>query len=228
MSVTASKMAGDEPQPRSYAFSSSLVALAREPSGTAESIRALRTHVMAQHVQEGRRALAVCAATPGVGCTFVASNLAVALSQIGVKTLLIDVNMRQPGVDRLFQPAHQVLGLQQCLMASDANFGDYIDEEIIPDLSIMYAGGVAPNPQELLATDRFAEFMNFCLRDYDMTIIDTPPANSCSDVHRVSTVVGYAMIVTRRDKTRVSDLKTLVSELREDRARVVGTVMTEV
>jgi len=228
MSVTAPKMAGDEPQARSYACSNTLVALAREPSGTAESIRALRTHIMAQHVQEGRRALAVCAATAGVGCTFVASNLAVALSQIGVKTLLIDVNMRQPSVDRLFQPSHEVQGLQQCLMATDAAFGDYIDEEIIPDLSIMYAGGVAPNPQELLATDRFSELMNFCLRDYDMTIIDTPPANSCSDVHRVSTVVGYAMIVTRRDKTRVSDLKTLVSELREDRARVVGTVMTEV
>jgi protein-tyrosine kinase len=183
---------------------------------------------MAQHVQEGRRALAVCAATAGVGCTFVASNLAVALSQIGVKTLLIDVNMRNPSVDRLFQSDHSVSGLQQCLLASDHNFGDYIEEDVLQDLSIMYAGGIAANAQELLATDRFSELMNFCLRDYDMTILDTPPANSCSDVHRVSTVVGYAMIVTRRDKTRVSDLKTLVSELREDRARVVGTVMTEV
>ena len=226
--MTASKLAVEDPKVRSYAFSNTLVALAREPSGTAESIRALRTHIMAQHVQEGRRALAVCAATAGVGCTFVASNLAVALSQIGVKTLLIDVNMRNPAIDRLFQPAHAVEGLQHCLLAPDANFGDYIEEEVLPDLSIMYSGGVASNPQELLATDRFSGLMNYCLREYDMTILDTPPANSCSDVHRVSTVVGYAMIVTRRDKTRVSDLKTLVSELRQDRARVVGTVMTEV
>ena len=228
MQVAASKLTDEDLKARSYAFSSTLVALGREPSGTAESIRALRTHIMAQHVQEGRRALAVCAATAGVGCTFVASNLAVALSQIGVKTLLIDVNMRNPGIDRLFQPNHAAEGLQQCLLASDQSFGDYIDSEILPDLSVMYAGGIAPNPQELLATDRFLELMNFCLRDYDMTILDTPPANSCSDVHRVSTVVGYAMIVTRRDKTRVGDLKTLVNELRQDRARVVGTVMTEV
>ena len=63
-----------------------------------ELLRALRTHVMARHVSEGHRALAVCAASRGSGCTFVATNLAVALSQIGVNTLLLDADLRAPGI----------------------------------------------------------------------------------------------------------------------------------
>src|ERR1700748_150683 len=67
------------------------VVLLSNPTGAAaEAIRALRTHLMAQHVGEGRRALAVCGASHHVGRTFMAVNLAVALAQIGLKTLLID------------------------------------------------------------------------------------------------------------------------------------------
>ena len=64
-----------------------LITLSDRSAETSEAIRQLRTHVMARHVQQGHRALAICAASEGVGCTFVAANLAVALSQIGVNTL---------------------------------------------------------------------------------------------------------------------------------------------
>lgn len=213
---------------RVHTLSDSLVTIAHELSGTAESFRALRTHVMAQHLHLGRRALAVCAATSSVGCTFVASNLAVALSQVGVKTLLVDVNLRSPGLDRLFQAEGGHTGLQQCLMETDEDFGAFMEFDLLPNLSVMFAGGTPRNPQELLATDRFADLMNFCLRDFDMTILDTPPANSCSDVHRVASVVGYGMVVTRRDKTLIDDVRTLIGELETDGAMIVGTVMTEV
>lgn len=213
---------------QSYALAQGMVTPERQPNAAVESFRALRTHVMARHVEEGRRALAVCAATGGVGCTFVAANLAVALSQIGVKTLLIDANLRNPGVDRIFQPkGGAVTGLQQCLSNFDANFAEFIEPDVLPDLSVLFAGGAPSNPQELLATDRFSELMGWCLRDYDMTIVDTPPASTCSDAHRVSSVVGYSLIVARRDVTVVSDLRTLVTQLENDRARVIGTVMTE-
>lgn len=225
-SENASKPADGERQ--SFGVSESLVTLTRELSGTAESFRALRTHIMAQHLHQGRRALTICAATGGVGCTFVASNLAVALSQVGVKTLLVDVNLRAPGLDSILQSNSEQTGLQQCLAADGGDFGDYISADVVPNLSVMFAGGTPRNPQELLASERFADLMNFCLRDYDITILDTPPANSCSDVHRVAAVVGYGMVVTRRDKSLVSDVRTLIAELETDGAVIVGTVMTEV
>lgn len=211
----------------SFALSKALVTLTSEVTAAAEAIRALRTYVMAQHLEKGRRALAICAPTAGVGCSTVAANLAVSLSQIGVKTLLIDANLRHPVIDKLFELSEPSEGLQQCLAPGAGNFGDYIEGDVLPDLSIMFAGGVTENPQELLATGRFEDLMSFCLREFQMTILDTPPANNCSDSRRVSTVAGYSLVVSRRNKTLVNDVKTLISQLESERARVVGTVLTE-
>ncbi len=91
----------------------------------------------------------------------------------------------------------------------------------------MFAGGVPANPQELLAGARFRSLTEFCLREFDATILDTPPANLCADARRVSTLIGYSLIVARRNVTYVDDVKTLVSQLEADRARVVGTVLNE-
>ena len=207
-----------------------LATISRPTDGSAEAIRALRTHVMARHVGLGHRALAICAPNAEAGCTFVSANLAVALSQIGVNTLLIDGNMRTPGLDKIFRLPKPRNGLQQCLSSSESSqydYGEFIETEFLPDLSIMFSGGVAPNAQELLASDRFKMMMDACLRDFDATIIDTPPANSCSDVSRICNVVSYCLIVARRDKTYVNDMKLLAGQLKADHAQVIGTVLND-
>ena len=98
---------------------------------------------------------------------------------------------------------------------------------MLPNLSIMFSGGRPGNPQELLAMQRFEDLVNFCLREYQMTIFDTPPANVCSDGRRVSTVAGYSLVLGRRNKSLVNDIRTLVAQLESERAHVVGTVLTE-
>lgn len=210
-----------------HTFSPSLVTLSRPQDAAAEAVRGLRTYIMAHHVQEGRRALAVCAPSPGVGCTFTAANLAVTLSQIGVKTLLIDGNLRAPGIDQMIQSPEPLDGLRQCLSSYDVGFNESIDADVLPGLSVMYAGGVAANPQELLAGHRFKDLMEFCLRDYEATVIDTPAANTCSDARRVATVVGYSLLVARMNKSYVADLKTLTAQLKGDHARIVGVALNE-
>jgi protein-tyrosine kinase len=208
-----------------FGFARSLIMLSEPTGSAAEATRALRTHLMAQHIREGRRALALCAVSQGVGCSFVAANLAVALAQIGVKTLLIDANLRQPSVDALFVSAAQTSGLAQCLASEDQNFGRHIEVEVLENLSVMFSGGQPANPQELLASDRFGALMDFCLREFEVTLVDTPAANSCADARRVSTVTGYSLIVARRNVTYVDDIKTLASQLVADHARVIGTVL---
>ena len=179
---------------------------------------------MAQHVDRGRRALAVCAPSRGVGCTFVAANLAVALSQIGVKTILIDGDLHHPSVMNLIRPAASRSGLANCL-SSQGSFDESIDYEVAPNLSLMLAGRSADNSRELLAADRFQMLMDSCLRDFDMTIVDTPPANTSSDVRRISTVLGYSLIVAGSHRTYVNDVKTLADQLRTDHAKVIGAVL---
>jgi capsular exopolysaccharide synthesis family protein len=200
------------------------VTLTAPLSREAEAIRALRTHVLAQHIEHGRRALAVCAPSADIGCTFVATNLAVALAQVGLTTLLIDADLRSPAIDEIIPPLSPDRGLKSCIL-NETPLMDEIDYNIMPNLSVLHTGGEALNAQELLSRESFAKIMNECMRDFDVTIVDTPPANTCADGRIVAHALGYAMVVARRNRSLVSDVKTLVRQLEDDHIKVVGTLL---
>jgi capsular exopolysaccharide synthesis family protein len=221
---SASQTTGDAARDQ-YGFSPSMVAALSPGGAQGQAIRGLRTHIVAQHLSLGRRALAVCAPSLGVGCSFISANLAVSLSQIGVKTLLIDGDLRNGTLARMIRAPRPSVGLAQCLRSADLPFAAGIDADVLPNLSVMFAGESPANAQELLAGERFKHLMNFCLREYDATIVDSPPANTSSDARRISALVGYSLIVTARDKTMVKDVKVLIGQLKADHAMVVGTVL---
>lgn len=205
---------------------SSLVVL--QPGGVeAEAIRGLRTRIMAQHVREGRRSLAVCSPAADTGCTFVASNLAVAIAQIGVKTVLVDADLRSPGVAAMFGIADDNPGLSDFLSDPTLRLDDVVYSDAMPHLSIVTAGLPPANPQELLSSHRFRSLIDQLLREYDLTILDTTAANSCTDAQRVATVAGYGLIVARKHKTFVGDVATLAKMLRADKSAIVGTVLND-
>jgi capsular exopolysaccharide synthesis family protein len=193
----------------------------------AEAVRALRTRIMAQHVQIGRRALAVCGATPGVGCSFIAANLAVSLAQIGVRTALVDADLRQPSLSKLLGVHHQGPGLSEFLSDPDVYIQDLVEEPLLPCLSFIPAGSLPARPQELLASARFAALASHLLREHQVTIFDTTPANGCTDAQRVATVAGYSLVVARKNNSYVDDLATLAKLLRADGSRVVGSVLVD-
>lgn len=192
----------------------------------AEAIRSLRTRIVAQHVREGRRALAVCTPTIGSGATFVATNLAVAMAQIGVKTVIIDTDLRTPSIAAAYG-LEESPGLADCLGDPAVALDDIIQPGPIPQLSVITAGMLPSNPQELLSSVRFREVVNQVLREFDLTIFDTTPTNSCTDAQRVATIAGYSLIVARKHASYVSDVKLLSNLLRADRSLLVGTVLNE-
>lgn len=204
------------------------VVLQADPSGfAAESFRVLRTHILAKHLRLGRRALALCSPSRDVGCTSVAVNLAVGLAQVGVKTLLIDADLRTPSLQDYIVPSRQVMGLTQGLADDELVLDEMVQPDVLPNLSLIYAGGPAERPQELLASAGFKRLINACLRDFEMTIVNTPPANASADARQVASVVAYALMTVGRNRTFVSDVKTLASELQSDRVTIVGAVLTE-
>ena len=197
-----------------------------DPLGAAaEAIGALRTRIQSQHLQSGRRALSICAPSPDVGCTFVAVNLAVALSQAGIKTLLIDSNLRDPSVQNYFDVSDASGGLRACLSTPDAAAIDFAQENVLPNLDVIFAGSLGPNAQELIAAERFSNLVKECMRDYEMTIMDTPAAGRCADGLRISTVAGSSLIVARKNRTMVSDVRALSDQLKRERVSVVGSVL---
>lgn len=207
---------------------SNRIVVLSDPQGPrAEAIWALRTHLLAQHVKQGRRGLAICGPSRDVGCSFVAANLAVAMSQIGINTLLIDADLRSPGLQDLLPYPNMGGGLQGYLASSYQAPDEAIELDVLPNLSMIYAGAAAANPQDLLGGDRFKALMSYCLREFDLTIVDTPAANTSSDVRRIASLVGYGMIVARKNRSLVHDVRALVDELQGDQAGVIGSVLNE-
>lgn len=205
----------------------SLVILESPDSIEAEAIRGLRTRIMAQHVREGRRALAVCSPTEDTGSSFVAANLATAMAQIGVKTLVVDANLRTPKIANMFRLDQSAPGLSDYLSNPDLGIEEVLQETALPFLSVITAGALRPDPQELLSGTRFKGFMDQLLREFELTILDTTATSRCTDAQRVATVAGYSLVVARKHKSHVKDVATLVSLLRADRSNVVGTVLND-
>lgn len=199
-----------------------------DPNGIeAEAVRGLRTRIVAQHINEGRRSLAVCAPSAEADSAFVAANLAASMAQIGVKTILVDANLRESVVGSLFGIAPEAAGLSNYLAGTDTGLEKFIYSGVASNLSVMPAGPLPANPQELLSSPRFPMLVNQLLREFDLTIFDTAPAHSCTDAQRVATVVGYALIVARKDESYINDVKILSQTLRADRSVVIGAVLND-
>ena len=207
--------------------SADLVMLSDPGGVTAESIRQLRTRIIAQHIERGRRALAFCAPNADSGCSFIAANTAVAFAQIGTRVLFINADLRSNDQGPLFTAEEAHDGLLHYLSATRKPPEPIVEFAALPTLSLIAAGGTGENAQELLSSPRFADLISTCVREFDLTIIDTPPANLYADAQRVAALAGYAVIVGRTHKTYYNDITELGRQLTTDGVSVLGTVLND-
>jgi len=215
---------GPHAQKIAYGFSEKLVLLSESGSVGAESIATLMSHLHSRHVQDYRRALAFCGATKGVGCSFLSANVAVAMAMAGVRTVLVDANLRDPEIDEYIRPSVEKGGLLQCLTGAFQPVDEVLHTEVIPNLSVLYAGGRSRESGHL-ASARFADLLTGLMRDHDLTIVDTPPASQSADALRVANLLRYALVVVRKNRSYVNDVRKLVADLRMNRVEVLGTYL---
>ncbi|MCC2978525.1 CpsD/CapB family tyrosine-protein kinase [Sphingomonas sp. IC4-52] len=211
-----------------YAFSRRLVCLSAPEGAAAASYRSLQTYLLARHIGDGRRGLALCSPQIGSGCTTVAVNLALACAQAGINTLLVDANLTRPAVHQFIAPADRVAGLAEMLMADSAGRVDEIRRDIRPNLSVLFAGGLTLGAAGLVPQQRrFKDIMDACMRSFDFTIVDAPATGGATDARHVAMSVRYAMIVARRDVTLLADMKRTADELSSDRVKLAGSFLTD-
>lgn len=207
--------------------SEELTVVADPTSLRSEAIRLLRTQIIAQHIRAGRRGLAMVSAVDSVGCSYLTANLAASLAQVGIKTLLIDANMRTSRVAGIFGLDPTAPGLSSYLSLQVARPERAVNANVLPSLSVMAAGPEVARPQELLSGRRFRDGVNVLLREYDLVMFDTPPTNTSADALTVAAAAGYAIVVARRNVSYVNDVSTLVSQLAAARCPVIGSVLNE-
>ena len=195
-------------------------------STTAERFRALRSRLMLGWFKDKHKTLAVLSPATGEGRSALAANLAIAFAQLGQRTLLIDTDLRAPR-------QHQFFGLTNEQGLSTVLAGRTKDEAIhsiapLPNLFVMPAGPLPPNPLELIAgrpMGRLLEALEQSER-FDVILLDTPPATAFADAQTIAARAHGALIVARRHHTRTRQLQELDVCLAQAQASAVAAVMT--
>ncbi|HSH54724.1 MAG TPA: chain length determinant protein tyrosine kinase EpsG [Methylotenera sp.] len=206
-------------------FSKDLVAAYQPFSPQVEALRGLRSQLNARFFSEANKSLAIISPNVGEGCSNLAANLAVVFSQLGERTLLIDANLRDPCQHKIFN-LEEPLGLSDILVGrADLDVATKI--EPFPYLTVLGAGTIPPNPQELLSRYVFTDFMEQVAGFYDVIIVDTAPAVANSDAQTVAARCGGALLVSRLNKTRTSELENVRDQLVVTGVNIVGAVLND-
>ena len=206
-------------------YSAELVAGYAPFTPQVESLRTLRSQIMKLWFSEGNKTLAVVSVNEGEGASNLTANLAILLSQLGQRTLLVDANLRSPQQHKLFQLAEK-RGLSD-IVAGRNDLNLISNVEAFPNLSILGAGTLPPNPQELLNRATFVEFMNQALSKYDLILFDTSPAAVSADSQAIVAICGGALLVSKLNQTRLSDLAEVKAQISVTGARIVGAVIND-
>ena len=199
------------------------------PNGVeSESFRTLRSTLAFS--ERSSECVAISSSEPGDGKTTVLSNLGVASAQAGKRTLLIDADMRRPGLTRLFNLRGKG-GLSEVLRArTDVSTlaADRIQSTEMDGLDVLPCGPIPTDPSGLLANDRFAELLEWACDRYDLVLIDTPPILAASDASIVGRLTQGIVLVVQPSKNHRRLVHRAVDEIRATSLDVVGVVVNRI
>jgi succinoglycan biosynthesis transport protein ExoP len=204
-----------------------LVAHTRAGSVCAEAFRTLRSSLLFSPADRRPRTLLVTSLQVDDGKTSLATNLAVVLAQLGVgDILLVDGDLRRPSL-------HALLGVPQApglstFLAGKAHLSDVVVATCIPNLYILPAGELPPNPAELMSSARVAEGLNLAARHFRHVVVDSPPLFGVSDARGLAPQVDGVLLVLRRGRTAREAARHAVRGLAAIQARLLGVVLNDV
>ena len=206
-------------------YSERLVAAYQPFSYQVEKLRAVRSQLMLRWFARGRKALAIVNVNPGDGASMFTANLAVVFSQLGEHTLLVDANLREPSQHQVFD-LHNRQGLSD-ILAGRAGLDAITKVEHFVDLSVLGAGTLPPNPQELLSRSGFNGLNVQLETQFDVVLYDTAPFALGADALAIAARVGGALLVARKNQTLLADIHSMAEQVTQTGAEVVGSVMVD-
>ncbi len=198
--------------------------VAMEPrSPAAESYRHLRTNIQYVSVDRPARTLLVTSANMGEGKTTVSTNLAISLAQSGKRVLLVDTDMRRPMLHRLLE-VQGGKGLCELIIRGRED-ASLIKSTLVPNLRLLPAGRLPPNPAELLGSERMREVLVWLQTQADYLIFDSPPVLAVTDAVVLSQLVDTTIFVVRANRTRFPTLLTAVKQIEAVEQPIAGMIL---
>jgi len=206
-----------------------LVAQHLPKSQMSEAFRALRTSILLSQADHPPQVILVTSALPREGKTTAAANLAVTLAQLGDRTLLIDADLRKPGVGRLLNMTDgKYAGLSSYLAGVSSLELVAVPHPVIPNLVAIPTGPLPPNPADLLSSHKLTDALRELRGQYKFIVIDSPPIMAATDAVILSVLADGVLLVVRSGETpkeaftRARDLLTSV------KCHLLGVVLNAV
>jgi len=196
-------------------------------SRTAEAYRRIRTAVFFG-VPKGE-AKTILVTSPAVvdGKTTLVSNLGIAMTQAGQKTLILDADFRKPMQHKIFEVNHQGSGLSSVL-AGTTTLEEAIRPTEVKDLELLPCGPDVPNPSEMLNSESFTALLELISNEYDRIIIDSPPVMPITDAQILAAICDITLLVLKAEKSTRKDCREARDGLLSVGARILGVVVNDV
>jgi non-specific protein-tyrosine kinase len=214
------RMSGGRDRPPIYR----LATLLYPRSAAAEAYRGLRTNVDFAAVDRPIRSLLVTSAVPSEGKTVTAANLAVALAQSGRRILLVDADLRKPGVHEIFGTDNDH-GLTDLLRPDGFKLDTYARSTEQKNLDLLTSGPHPPNPAELLGSQRMRSVLASLSERYDMIVIDSPPLDVFTDSAVMSSFLDASILVIEVRRGRRAQVRAAREALAKANAHLIGVVL---
>ncbi len=180
-----------------------------------ETFRNVRTNLQFM-LEQGKNVILVTSTISGEGKSFVSANLAISLSLLGKKVVIVGLDIRKPGLNKVFNIPKKEHGITQFLTNPTINLMDLVQSsDINKNLFILPGGTVPPNPTELLARDGLEKAVETLKQNFDYVILDTAPVGLVTDTLLIGRVADLSVYVCRADYTRKAEF-TLINELAEN------------
>ena len=177
-----------------------------------ETFRNVRTNLQFM-LGNGKKVILVTSTVSGEGKSFISGNLAISLSLLGKKVVIVGLDPRKPGLNKVFNISKREQGITQYLANPEKNLMDLVQlSDVSKNLYILPGGTVPPNPTELLARDGLDKAIETLKKIFDYVILDTAPVGMVTDTLLIGRVADLSVYVCRADYTRKNEY-TLINEL---------------
>jgi capsular exopolysaccharide synthesis family protein len=194
-------------------------------SPISESYRSLRTNISyASPVDKKVKSLLISSSQPGEGKSTTAANLAIAFAQLKKKTILVDADLRKPVQHNVFGHPRGP-GLAEFLIGDVTDLDSIIHLTKMDNLSILTAGGLPPNPSELLGSDIMSKLVDRLEHEYDMVLFDSPPIVAVTDASMISGEIDAIALVVKAGQTEKSAVDRALDMIRNVKAPLIGAIL---
>ena len=195
-----------------------------KPADTAvEAIRSLRTSVYFSVMNKGNNLVMVSSASPGVGKSFVTSNMAVVLANAGKKVLLIDTDLRKGRIHKAFGLSNKA-GLSEYLAQQDIT-QPTIHRSVIENLDVICRGKNVTHSSELLMGERFKHLLDTVKGQYDIVVIDTTPILAITDSAIIGKYVGTSLLIAYYGVNTVKDIELSLKRFKQNDIEITGVIL---